>query len=116
MIDNEELIREFLSSLPDSDIKDSVHLADLNFERCPFEDIIKAIYSLYLEVAKNTRYITNYTYYNQESSIDDEEYKRLVADNTVKSKVLNKLLDYTPIRKELTNSLNNQEVVHSRQT
>ena len=98
---NEELVRDYLNSLDLSEISDSVHLVDLNFERSSYSEILDAIYSLYLDVAKISKFIVNNL--DKKENLDEN---KIVDEFKKKSKVLDKILSFKPIYDDLTKFIN----------
>ncbi len=101
-ISNEELVRDYLNRLDSSEINASVHLIDMNFEKVSYESILSAIYSLYLDVAKSSQLVANNFKSEDGNDILDTDHERIIEENRAMANVLNKLIDYKPISKDLS--------------
>lgn len=109
MCTNEQLIRDYLSNMKSEEIANSIHLIGINFERDSFDNIMNAIVALYLDVADTAKLITNDFVKSDGKILDNPDTRSsLIMDHELKSKVLNKLLDYQPIVSELSNIFQNE--------
>lgn len=81
--DIEEIkIRDFLKNLTVEDIADSVHLVDIDFETCDINDVVEAMYSLFLEYLKLKKMVKT-------KKVNKGD--KLFCEYEVKKKVLDKL-------------------------
>ena len=73
----------------------------MNFERDSYESILDAIYSLYLDVAKSSQLIAN-NFKSEDGNDDLNDHQKIIEENRSMTNVLNKLIDYKPISKDLS--------------